>query len=128
VLCEKELFSHPYDTIYNSSLRFAVEIIAWVAGPWLASMFSTWLIAPSLIVLVGLPAIFSTRNDKRNVIIATKGIVRVAIELSLYFVAAIAPWYIWSTQFSAGTTCVVIIALLVGAPRLKWLCNGAPKA
>ena len=27
-------FNHPFDNPLNSGLRFLVEVVAWVAGPW----------------------------------------------------------------------------------------------
>ncbi len=125
---DNEKFHHPYDTILSGGLRFGVEIIAWVAGPWYISRVSSWLVIPAIIVLVGLPAVFSTINDKRHVVVPTRGSMRVFIELLLYFVAAVAPWYVWSTIFSFFTTAVVAVALLVGTPRLMWLLKGAPNA
>ncbi len=74
-------FSHPYDTRLSSSLRFVSELIAWVAGPWAISTISAWLVVPALALLVGLPSIFSTRNDKRQVVGSTPGPVRVGLEL-----------------------------------------------
>ena len=68
---------HPYDTPLSGGLRFAVELIAWVAGPWAAAHVALWLAVPAAAVLVGLPSVFSTRGDKRQVIVATPGPVRV---------------------------------------------------
>lgn len=122
---DNESFIHPYDTIFSGGIRFVVEIIAWVAGPWYISLVSSWLVFPVLIVLVALPAVFSTKNDKRHVVISTLGSVRIVIELLLYFIAAVAPWYIWSALFSFCTTLVVVVALIVGGPRFMWLLKGA---
>ncbi|MFQ5610311.1 MAG: hypothetical protein ACE5F8_08600 [Woeseiaceae bacterium] len=78
---DNERFKHPYDTYLSAGLRFAVELIAWVAGPWAASLWSGWLILPTLIVLVAMPSLFSTPGDKRQVVVATPGPIRVVIEL-----------------------------------------------
>jgi hypothetical protein len=77
-------------------------------------------------LLVGLPALFSTRNDKRQVVIPTPGIIRVGIELILYSVAAITPWFVWSAVASAVATGIVVASLLTGIPRILWLVKGAP--
>lgn len=29
-----DTFTHPCDTPFSAGLRFAVEVLAWVAGPW----------------------------------------------------------------------------------------------
>jgi len=119
-------FTHPHDTPISSGLRFLSELIAWVAGPWAASAWASWLVLPVLVVLVGLPAVFSTRNDKRQVVIATPGPVRVAIELLLYAVAAVAPWFVWPQAISAVCAAIVILSIGFGLPRMRWLVRGAP--
>jgi hypothetical protein len=65
------------------------ELIAWIAGPWAVPLLSNWLFLPSLVLLFGLPAVFSTQNDKRQIIVSTPGPVRVGIEVLLYSVAGI---------------------------------------
>ncbi|MDJ0758113.1 MAG: hypothetical protein QNJ19_01885 [Woeseiaceae bacterium] len=117
---------HPYDTPLSAGLRFSVELIAWIAGPWAAALASVWLIIPVAVTLVGLPAVFSTPGDKRNVIVATPGPVRVVIELLLYSVAAFAPWFVWSEGMAAAASGVVVVSAVLGMPRLAWLSKGAP--
>lgn len=119
-------FEHPFDTPLSSALRFLVEVLAWVAGPRAAAQFSPWLIAPALAVLVGLPAVFSTVGDKRQVIVATPGPPRLAIELGLHAVAAVAPWLVWPPWAAAAAGAIVLVALLRGLPRARWLLAGAP--
>ncbi|MCI0856659.1 MAG: hypothetical protein J4N98_08210 [Chloroflexi bacterium] len=119
-------FKHPYDTPLSSGLRFLVEVIAWVAGPWAAAQQSLWLIAPVLVVLVGLPAIFSARGDKRQIIVATPGPLRVVLELGLHAVAIAASWVVWPVWLAVAATVVVAVALATGIPRTMWLLRGAP--
>ncbi len=119
-------FRHPYDTLLSSSLRFLSELIAWVAGPWAVALFSTWLVLPVLALLVVLPAVFSTRNDKRTIVVSTPGPVRVALELLLYLVAATAPWFVWPTAVSGMAVGIVVASFLTGIPRMMWLVRGAP--
>lgn len=123
---KSEKFLHPHDTPVSAGLRFLSEVIAWVAGPWAAALVSTWLVIPTLVLLVGLPAVFSIRNDKNQVIVATPGTVRVGIELMLYSVAAIAPWFIWPGLASGFAAVVVVASLVAGIPRFLWLVKGAP--
>jgi len=120
-------FHHPYDTPFSATLRFLSELIAWVAGPWAAALWSNWLILPALILLVGLPGVFSTRNDKRQIVVATPGPVRVGLELLLYAVAAIAPWFVWSAQAATLAVGIVVASLAAGVPRFLWLLRGAPQ-
>lgn len=119
-------FDHPYDEPISSGLRFLVELIAWVAGPWALSLVSGWLVLPAVAVLVGLPAVFSTPHDKRQVVVATPGPIRVGIELSLYAVALVAPWFVWSPAVSGVAAAIVVASVVTGIPRTMWLLRGAP--
>lgn len=47
------------------------------------------------------------------------------IELMLYLVAAVAPWYIWSNGWASTAVIVVLMSLITGGPRLVWLFKGA---
>ena len=102
------------------------ELIAWISGPWALALVSNWLILPAIVVLVGLPSVFSTPNDKHKIIISTAGPVRVGLELVLYAVAVIAPWYVWPIHVSGIVTGFVVLSLVMGIPRFLWLINGAP--
>ena len=117
-------FDNPVDTLLSASTRFAVEVIAWVAGPWAASEVSVWLIAPTAIVLIGLPSVFSTTGDKRHVYVATPGPARVTIEWLLAAVAIGAPWLIWPERLAAVAGGVTLLALAAGIPRMRWLLKG----
>ena len=119
-------FEHPHDTPLSAGLRFLSELIAWIAGPWAAALLSKWLVLPSLALLIGLPAIFSTRNDKRQVVVATPGPVRVGIELFLYSVAAVAPWFVWPDAAAGLAVGIVVASVWAGIPRFLWLAKGAP--
>ena len=117
---------HPYDTPVSAGLRFSVEILAWVAGPWAATEVTFWLWPPAALLRIGLPAVFSTKGDKRQVLVPTPGPVRVLIELLLHAVAIGAAWIVWPPLVAAPTTLVVAAALVTGFPRLVWLLRGAP--
>jgi hypothetical protein len=118
--------NHPYDTVLSSGLRFLTELIAWIAGPWAASLYSNWLVVPVIVLLVGLPSIFSTLNDKNTVVVPTPGGIRVVIEFLLYSVAAVAPWFVWSPSVAVGADIVVLATIITGAARTRWLLRGAP--
>ena len=119
-------FKHPHDTAVSATLRFGSELIAWIAGPWAVWRLSPWLAALALLILVGLPSVFSTTNDKRTIVVATPGPVRVLIEFLQYTVAVMAPWFVWPTPVAAFATAVVVASILLGVPRLIWLVKGAP--
>lgn len=118
-------FSHPHDTPISGGLRFAVEVIAWVAAPWAAAEESWWLAVPVLVVLVCLPAIFSTPGDKREVVVATPGPIRIGIEVVLHAAAIAGAWLAWPFGVAAIATVAVIAAIFTGIPRLLWLWRGA---
>lgn len=117
-------FIHPFDSPLSSGLRFLVEVIAWVAGPWAAAQYSVWLAVAIAVMLIGLPAIFSTAGDKKQVVVATPGPLRVLIELLLHGVAAAAIWVVWPAWIAGIASIVVIAALATGVPRTKWLLRG----
>jgi len=127
-MSKQNAFDHPFDTPLSSGLRFLVELIAWVAGPWAANRESIWLAIPVLALLVGLPSVFSTPGDKRQVIVATPGPLRVPLELVLHVVAVACAWVVWPAWLAAIATLVVIAAAVAGIPRTRWLLRGAPDA
>ncbi len=123
---ETARLSHPSDTPASAILRFLVEVIAWVAGPWAAAEVHIILAIPVLIVLLALPSVFSTPGDKRQVIVATPGPIRLAIEVLLFAVAAAAPWVIWPVSVAGPAAVIVAGAVLFGLPRSLWLLRGEP--
>ncbi|MDJ0908556.1 MAG: DUF2568 domain-containing protein [Woeseiaceae bacterium] len=117
--------AHPYDTPLSAGLRFGSELIAWVAGPWLAYTWSGWALLPALIALVALPGVFSTPGDKNKIVVPTPGPVRILIELLLYAVAAVAPWLIWPDWAAIAACTIVVLSIVIGVPRFVWLAMGA---
>ena len=103
-----------------------MEILAWIAGPWAVTELTFWLWPPAALLLIGLPAVFSTREDKRHVVVPTPGPVRVLIELLLHCVAIAGAWIAWPALVAALATLVVAAAFVAGSPRLLWLLRGAP--
>ena len=116
----------PFDTPLSAGSRFGVEVIAWVAGPWAAAQISIWLAIPVAIVLVGMPAIFSTTGDKKQVVVATPGPIRVRIEFALQAAALAGAWIAWPTWLAVVCTVVIGVSLVSGVPRMRWLLAGAP--
>ena len=122
----KSPLNHPHDTVLSSGLRFLAELIAWIAGPWAASLYSNWLVVLAAVLLIGLPSIFSTPNDKNTVIVPTPGGIRVVIEYLLYSVATVAPWFVWSPGIAGAAATIVFAAIITGIARTRWLLRGAP--
>ena len=94
----------------SSGLRFAVEVIAWVAGPWAAGQVALWLATPALVLLVGLPSVISTTGDKRQVVVPTPGPLRAVLEFLLHVIAIVAPWLVWPPVVADVMTLVVAAA------------------
>jgi hypothetical protein len=109
-------------------LRFLVELLAWIAGPWgVADLAgSAWAAVPAVVLLLALPAVFSTPGDKEQVIVATPGPVRLVIELVLSAVAVIGAWIAWPTGLAVLVSLIVATALVTGMRRAQWLLQGAP--
>lgn len=118
----------PYDTAASSGLRFGVELIAWIAGPMAAAelLGNWWTAIPVFVVLVAIPAIFSTPGDKKQIVVATPGRFRVLIEFGLHAVAASGAYITWPTLPAVVAILVVCGSLLAGTPRMLWLLGDAP--
>lgn len=118
----------PFDTPSSSTLRFVIEVTAWVAGTWAAVeiLDSGWAAVPALAVLLGLPSVFNVAGDKNVTGILVPGLVRILIEGLLLLVAVGASWYLWPTWAAV----IVLIAgagmIVTGLPRYRWLASGAP--
>jgi hypothetical protein len=79
---------------------------------------------PTAIVLIGLSSIFSTPGDRNNVIVATPGPMRLAIELLIVAVAG--AWIAWPQWAAILVTGLALADLVAGAARSRWLASGAP--
>ncbi len=122
-----QLGLNPLDTVASGSLRFLVEILAWIAGPWAAGRwFGGWAIPVALVILLALPAVFSVPGDKHQVIRPVSGPVRFVIEVFLGVVAVVAAWTVWPTWLALVVTLVVVTSQITGLPRTRWLLSGAP--
>lgn len=123
-------FDNPLDTRLSAATRFSIELVAWIAGPWAAAEIAGawWMTIPALAILVAMPGVFSTPGDKRHVVVAVSGRVRLLIEIALAAVAIVAALVVWS-YIGAAVVAVVTIAMFVtGAARMKWLLSNRPPA
>jgi hypothetical protein len=125
---ESQVGPSPYDTAASASTRFAIELVAWVAGPWAAAdtVGFWWAAIPALLVLVGLPAVFNTPGDKHTDGIATPGPIRIGIEMFLLVVAVGSAWIVWPPWAAVAVAILATVMLLTGLPRYRWLAAGAP--
>jgi hypothetical protein len=117
----------PYDTPASAALRFAVELVAWIAGPMAVAHLadSGWAAIPTLAVLVAVPAVFSTPGDKKQVIVPVSGLTRAIIEWGLHAVAALGAYIAWPTLLAVATVLLVCVSLVIGTARTLWLLGGA---
>lgn len=118
----------PYDTAASAALRFLAELAAWIAGPWGAAELTGrgWVAVPVAAVLVALPAVFSTPGDKHQVVVATPGPVRLALEAGLWAVAVAGAVIAWPGWAAFGVVALVAATIVTGMPRARWLLRGAP--
>lgn len=119
----------PFDTRLSAGSRFAIELAAWVAGPWAAADMtgSGWVAVPALVVLVTLPALFNTPGDKNTDGIATPGPIRIEIEMFLLGVAVASAWIVWPAWAALAVTIIGVVMVVAGLPRYRWLAAGAPE-
>ena len=115
----------PHDNRWSATTRFLIELVAWIGAPWaIYALFGSWEIALGVLaVLLALPAIFSVRGDKRVVIVATPGLVRLIIE-ALLMVAAIWAVSVIVPLFTVAAVALVSVHIVTGARRLYWLLTG----
>ncbi|MDQ0936066.1 hypothetical protein [Streptomyces turgidiscabies] len=104
-----------------SVLRFAAELVAWVATPWALSSYSWPLAVLSLVVLIGLPTVFSTPGDKNQVIIPVPGTVTILLVLLQLAAAVIAAWWVWPVYAAVLVSVLVAATLVTERHRWRWL-------
>jgi hypothetical protein len=109
------------DSRAASVLRFTTELVAWVATPWALAGHSWLLAALSVIVLIGLPTVFSTPGDKAQVIVPVPGAVTVALVLLQLAAAVVSSWAVWPAPFAALVSALAAATVVTEIPRWRWL-------
>ncbi|MFF4348389.1 hypothetical protein [Streptomyces sp. NPDC001530] len=104
-----------------SALRFAVELVAWVATPWALAAHSWLLAVLSVVLLIGLPTCFSTPGDKAHVIIAVPGRVTILLVLLQLAAAVTSSWLAWPAWAAGLVTLLAAATLVTERPRWRWL-------
>ncbi|MFD8214472.1 hypothetical protein ACFV2U_12225 [Streptomyces sp. NPDC059697] len=117
----EEVVPGPPDDRAASVLRFAVELVAWVATPWALADHSWLLAALSLILLIGLPTILSTPGDKADVIIAVPGWVTILLVLLQLVAAVVSAWVLWPMWAAVAVSALAATVLVTERPRRRWL-------
>src|SRR2546430_10144795 len=108
-----------------SALRFATELIAWVATPWWLAPHSVLLAIAAVIVLIGLPTVFSTPGDKANVLVAVPGWVTIALVLLQLVAAVISSWLAWPMWAAIMVSVLAAATVITEQPRWRWLLSSA---
>ncbi|MEV0201670.1 hypothetical protein [Nonomuraea sp. NPDC050691] len=109
------------DNPAGSALRFATELVAWVATPWALAPHSVALAVVSVVVLIGLPTVFSTPGDKRNVIVPVPGFVTILLVLLQLVAAVAASWAAWSSTVAVVVSALAVATVVFEVPRWRWL-------
>ncbi|MFJ3305670.1 hypothetical protein ACIPSA_21595 [Streptomyces sp. NPDC086549] len=104
-----------------SALRFATELVAWIATPWALAGHSWALAVLSVVLLIGLPTVFSTPGDKSSVIVAVPGEVTILLVLLQFGAAVISAWYVWPAWAAVPVSLLAAVALVTEHPRRRWL-------
>ncbi|MFB6831948.1 hypothetical protein [Streptomyces hydrogenans] len=104
-----------------SALRFATELVAWVATPWALAGYSWVLAVLSVMVLVGLPTVFSTPGDKAHVIVAVPGRVTILLVLLQLAAAVLSSWAAWPSWAAVIVTVLAAATLVTERRRWTWL-------
>ena len=104
-----------------SVLRFATELVAWVATPWALWSYSWPLAVLSVLVLIGLPTVFSTPGDKANVIVAVPGRVTILLVLLQLAAAVVSAWWLMPVWAAVPVSLLVASTLVTEVPRWRWL-------
>jgi len=104
-----------------SALRFATELVAWVATPWALAGHSWLLAAVSVVVLIGLPTLFSTPGDKASVIIPVPGWTTILLVLLQLAAAVISSWTAWPAWAALPVTLLAVATLVTERRRWRWL-------
>ncbi len=119
--------SHPI----NLALRFLLEITALISvGVWgwnKGDGFLKFVLGIGLPLLLGVIwGVFAVPDDPSRsgqTVIATSGIIRLAIELGIFTIACVAIYHQWQQKFSYAFAIIIIFHYLISYDRIIWLLN-----
>jgi hypothetical protein len=115
--------SHPGHDYASVGLRFLTELIAWVAVPWALWPHSIALAVGAVVLLIGLPAVFSTPGDRPGggTFVSVPGIVTILLVLMQLAAATAAVWVLWPLWAAAAVTVLCLIVPVTEQPRWRRL-------
>lgn len=113
----------PGHDLPTATIRFVAELVAWVATPWALWSFSAPAAILAVVLLIGLPAVFSTPGDRPagNPPVAVPGIVTVLLVLLQLAAATVAAWVIWPWWIATAVTLLCAAAVVTEQPRWRAL-------
>ncbi|MFI8231675.1 hypothetical protein ACIGDI_22835 [Streptomyces sp. NPDC085900] len=107
-----------------SVLRFATELVAWIATPWALWPYSPPLAVLAVVLLIGLPTVFATRGDKANVVVAVPGWATVLLVLLQLVAAVVSAWWLMPVWAAVLVSLLAAATLVSEGPRTRWLLAG----
>lgn len=100
------------------------ELVAWIATPWALAAHSPVLAGAALLLLIGLPAVFATPGDKKQVVVAVPGKVTILLVVTQLVAAAVAAWAAWPVPVALLVWVLVVLTVYSELPRWRRLTGG----
>lgn len=104
-----------------SILRASTELVAWIATPWALWSSSIPLAILSVVVLIGLPTVFTTPGDKAHGVIPVPGVVTIALVVLQLAAAVISSWSAWAAPVAIAVSALAAACVVTELPRWRWL-------
>ena len=110
----------PGHDFVRGGLRFAAELVAMVATAWALWHVSIPLAIAAVLVLIGLPAVFSTPGDRPggDGPIAVPGAVTILFVLIDLAAATVAAWFVWPWWLAIVVTALCVV--VIGTEQTRW--------
>ena len=107
----------------RGALRFLAELIAWVAVPWALWPHSIALAVGAVVVLIGLPAVYSTPDDRPGggTLVPVPGKVTIYLVVLQLAAASAAAWAIWPCWAVTTVTVICLVVPITERPRWRRL-------
>ena len=117
----------PGHDLGRGGLRFTAELIAWVGSAWALWPHSIPLAIGAVVLLIGLPAVFTTPGDRPggNGPVAVPGIVTILILVIQLVAATMAAWTLWPGWIAAAVTALCLLVPITDQPRWRALTRTA---
>ena len=114
----------------SGGLRFLTEVIAWVAVPLALWPISAFLAIGAVVLLIGLPAVFSTPGDRPGGVgpVPVPGFVTILLVLLQLAAATAAAWALGPRWFALAVTALCVIVTITEQPRWRSLLRSSRDA